>query len=99
MKEPTCYTVNLTAEARGFGFSIRGGHERQQTPMFILRIEKGSPAFRNEKMQIGDEVLEINGTATAALTHAQVVRIVKLGGSHIRLKLRRVSTCTYDLSF
>ncbi|VDK42510.1 unnamed protein product [Taenia asiatica] len=102
LKESGCYAVDLTADSRGFGFSMRMSQGLHRTTMIILRIENESPAFRNMKMQasliVGDEVLEINGTPAESLTYAQAVRVVKCGGDHLHLKLQRVNTRIYDLS-
>ncbi|VDM22115.1 unnamed protein product [Hydatigera taeniaeformis] len=98
LKESGFYTVDLIADGRGFGFSMRMNQCHSGVIMTILRIEKGSPAFRDMKMEVGDEVLEINGTPTKSLTYSQAVRVVKYGGDHIHLKLQRVTTCIYDLS-
>ncbi|KAH9284913.1 Membrane-associated guanylate kinase, WW and PDZ domain-containing protein 3 [Echinococcus granulosus] len=98
LKESGCYAVDLTADERGFGFSLRMSQGLHRGTMTILHIEKGGPAFRDGKMQVGDEVLEINGTPTESLTYTQAAKVVKYGGEHIHLKLQRVNTRIYDLS-
>ncbi|VDO11513.1 unnamed protein product [Rodentolepis nana] len=154
--EAESYNVELLSDSRGFGFSVRMNPELQKGSMVILRIEKGSPAYNDRKMQVGyqvlvtesaypdlndtatwprprsfspsgnscqcifsaaaaavvvvtsnggldfqevgDKVLEINGVPTETLTYTQAVKIVKFGGDHLHLKLRRVNTRAYDLS-
>uniref|UniRef100_A0A158QCF6 PDZ domain-containing protein n=2 Tax=Hymenolepis diminuta TaxID=6216 RepID=A0A158QCF6_HYMDI len=98
LKEAESYNVELLSDCRGFGFSVRMSPELQKGSMVILRIEKGSPAYNDRKMQVGDKVLEINGVPTESLTYTQAVKIVKFGGDHLQLKLRRVNTRAYDLS-
>ena len=36
-------SVQLSRGARGFGFSIRGGREFQNMPLFVLKIAEGGP--------------------------------------------------------
>ncbi|KAM7535816.1 hypothetical protein Aperf_G00000100084 [Anoplocephala perfoliata] len=98
IREAECYTVDLIADIRGFGFSVRMSPDIQQGSMVILRIQKGSPAYNDQRMQVGDKVLEINGVPTQSLTYTQVVKIIKFGGNHMQLKLRRANTRAYDLS-
>lgn len=53
LKEAESYTVELLSDCRGFGFSVRMSPELQKGSMVILRIEKGSPAYNDRKMQVG----------------------------------------------
>ncbi|KAM7535245.1 hypothetical protein Aperf_G00000100038 [Anoplocephala perfoliata] len=51
VQEAECYTVDLIADIRGFGFSVRMSPDIQQGSMVILRIQKGSPAYNDQRMQ------------------------------------------------
>ncbi|CAG2168782.1 unnamed protein product, partial [Oppiella nova] len=82
-----CYTVELIRGPKGFGFSIRGGAEFNGMPLFILRIAPDGPAF--SLLNIGDEIIEINGYSTVGLTHADAVNAVSQSGPAVKLKLRR----------
>ncbi|GIX76600.1 membrane-associated guanylate kinase, WW and PDZ domain-containing protein 2 [Caerostris extrusa] len=44
-------TVFLQRGTKGFGFSIRGGKEFQNMPLFVLRIAENGPAQQDEKLK------------------------------------------------
>ena len=82
-----CYTVELIRGPKGFGFSIRGGAEFNGMPLFILRIAADGPAY--SLLNIGDEIIEINGYSTIGLTHSDAVNAISQSGPAVKLKLRR----------
>ncbi|CAG7721513.1 unnamed protein product [Allacma fusca] len=83
------FSVHLTRGARGFGFSIRGGKEFQNMPLFVLRLAEDGPASVDGRMQVGDQILQINGITTQGMTHSQAIHIIKTGGLNVHLLLRR----------
>ena len=82
-----CYTVELIRGPKGFGFSIRGGAEFNGMPLFILRVANDGPAW--SLLNVGDEIIEINGRSTVDITHAQAVLWISQSAPHVKLKLRR----------
>ena len=48
------YSVVLQRGTRGFGFSIRGGREFQNMPLFVLRIAEGGPADHETKLKVSN---------------------------------------------
>ena len=46
------FAVQLVRGARGFGFSIRGGKEFQNMPLFVLRLAEDGPASLDGRMQV-----------------------------------------------
>jgi C-terminal processing protease CtpA/Prc len=74
---------------QGFGFSIRGGQEYQNTPLFILRIADDGVAYKDGRLRVGDEILEINGEDTADMRHTEAISLIKRGGDYVRLKVIR----------
>lgn len=60
--------MDLRADNRGFGFSMRMSQGLHRTIMIILRIEKESPAFRDMKMQVGPIVTRFNTNSLCSLT-------------------------------
>ena len=75
----------------GFGFSIRGGKEFQSMPLFVLRIAVDGPAAADGRLRVGDQIVEINGVNTKAMTHADAIDLIKSGGSVVRLLVRRAN--------
>lgn len=46
------HAVELQRGTRGFGFSIRGGKEFQNMPLFVLRIAENGPAHQDGKLMV-----------------------------------------------
>lgn len=44
--------MHLSRGNRGFGFSIRGGKEFQNMPLFVLRLAEDGPAAIDGRMQV-----------------------------------------------
>jgi atrophin-1 interacting protein 3 (BAI1-associated protein 1) len=82
-----CYTVELIRGPKGFGFSIRGGAEFNGMPLFILRVAPDGPAW--SLLNVGDEIIEINGMSTVDVTHSQAVLWISQSGPQVKLKLRK----------
>lgn len=84
-----CYTVELIKNAQNdnFGFSIRGGSEYEGTPLYILRVAQNGLA--RDLLNIGDQIVEINGIPTVGMTHRQAATIIKYSDPIVKLKLRR----------
>ena len=82
--------VELHRGARGFGFSIRGGREFGGMPLYVLRIADGGAASLDGRLQVGDEILEINGESAVGMTHARAIDLIQSGGSQVvKLVVRR----------
>ncbi len=56
-------------------------------PLFILRIAVEGPAY--SLLNIGDEIIEINGFSTVGMTHSDAVNAISQSGPAVKLKLRR----------
>lgn len=73
-----------------FGFSIRGGREFS-IPLFILKLADNGPAARDGRMKSGDQIIEINGRSTYGMTHSDAISLIRDGGLHVRLLLRKTN--------
>lgn len=40
-------------------------------------------------LQVGDQIIEINGDSTRDMTHARAIELIKAGGRRVRLLLKR----------
>jgi atrophin-1 interacting protein 3 (BAI1-associated protein 1) len=47
------HAVELTRGIRGFGFSIRGGREFHNMPLFVLQIAENGPAAIDNRLRVG----------------------------------------------
>ncbi|XP_072181833.1 membrane-associated guanylate kinase, WW and PDZ domain-containing protein 1-like [Diadema setosum] len=83
------YNVDLQKGGTGFGFSIRGGREYDNTPLFVLRMADNGPAANSSLMRVGDQLIEINGRTTEGMLHSDAIEAIRGGGDHITLVLRR----------
>lgn len=84
-----CYTVELikTAQNDNFGFSMRGGSDFDGTPLYILRVAPDGLA--RDLLNVGDQIVEINGISTVGMTHKQAASLIKNSDLIVKLKLRR----------
>ncbi|XP_061760087.1 membrane-associated guanylate kinase, WW and PDZ domain-containing protein 3 [Nerophis ophidion] len=82
------YSLDLDRGASGFGFSLRGGSEYNMG-LYVLGLMEGGPASQSQKMQVSDQLVEINGDSTAGMTHSQAVEQIRRGGHRIHLVLKR----------
>ncbi|KAJ1526097.1 hypothetical protein ONE63_009262 [Megalurothrips usitatus] len=83
------HAVELNRGTRGFGFSIRGGREFQNMPLFVLQIAENGPASLDNRLKVGDQIIEINGINTKNMTHAEAIEIIRNGGPSVRLLIKR----------
>lgn len=79
-------SIILHRGERGFGFSIRGG---EGMPLFVLRIAEGGPAYEDGRVNVGDEILEINGQNAEVMSHAEAVNTIRNCADTATLLLRR----------
>uniref|UniRef100_A0A673AEQ6 MAGI family member, X-linked a n=1 Tax=Sphaeramia orbicularis TaxID=375764 RepID=A0A673AEQ6_9TELE len=86
--ESRFYSVDLERGPTGFGFSLRGGSEYNMG-LYVLGLMEGGPAQRSNKIQVSDQLVEINGDSTAGMTHSQAVEQIRRGGHRIHLVLKK----------
>lgn len=72
----------------GFGFSIRGGKEFN-IPLFVLKLADQGPALLDGRLQVGDQILEINSCDAYQMTHSEAIERIKSGGNMVTLLIRR----------
>ncbi|KAM4610317.1 membrane-associated guanylate kinase, WW and PDZ domain-containing protein 3 [Polymixia lowei] len=82
------YSVDLDRGPTGFGFSLRGGSEYNMG-LYVLGLMEGGPAQRSLKIQVSDQLVQINGDSTAGMTHSQAVEHIRRGGHRIHLVLKK----------
>ncbi|XP_070695919.1 membrane-associated guanylate kinase, WW and PDZ domain-containing protein 3-like [Pempheris klunzingeri] len=86
--ESRFYNVDLERGPTGFGFSLRGGSEYNMG-LYVLGLMEGGPAQRSNKIQVSDQLVEINGDSTSGMTHSQAVEQIRRGGHRIHLVLKK----------
>ena len=45
-------SIELLKSSRGFGFSIRGGREFNNMPLYVLRIAEEGAAYMDQRLQV-----------------------------------------------
>ncbi|KAK6304027.1 hypothetical protein J4Q44_G00264810 [Coregonus suidteri] len=88
LQDQRCYTVDLERGSTGFGFSLRGGSEYNMG-LYVLGLMEGGPASRSHKIQVSDQMVEINGDSTTGMTHSQAIEQIRRGGHRIHLVLKK----------
>lgn len=63
-----------------------GGVDKGHRPR-VANLRPGSPAHRSDTLSVGDYILAVNGIRTQALTHAQIVSLLKNAGDKVDLEV------------
>ena len=53
--------LNLSQGTEGLGISLAGHKDRMQMAVVVAGMNPKGNAYRDEKMQVGDVILEVNG--------------------------------------
>ena len=71
--------MTLRRGPQGLGFNIKGG-KGHGIPILISKIDPNGPAARVAGMDIGAELLAVNGMSMEHATHAEAVAALKREG-------------------
>ncbi|XP_064152768.1 PDZ domain-containing protein 2 isoform X1 [Anguilla rostrata] len=88
-------SVELLKTSAGLGFSLDGGKASAQgdRPLNIKRIFQGGAAELSRVIDVGDEVLAINGQSLQGLTHCDAWNIIKaVSDGSVQLVIRKPRT-------
>uniref|UniRef100_A0A3Q4GME4 PDZ domain-containing protein n=1 Tax=Neolamprologus brichardi TaxID=32507 RepID=A0A3Q4GME4_NEOBR len=79
--------VELEKERQGLGLSLAGNRDRSRVSIFVVGLHPGGPAARDGRIQIGDELLEINNQILYGRSHQNASAIIKSAASKVKLIL------------
>ncbi|XP_027837048.1 protein lap4 isoform X4 [Aphis gossypii] len=99
-KKQIVYTT-LIRDQNGLGFSIAGGKgsshfKENNESIFISRITEGGAAEKDGKLQVGDQVISINGIDVAGARHDQAVSMLTGLERFVRLVCERIVDARYS---
>ncbi|KAM9810525.1 PDZ domain-containing protein 2 [Neosynchiropus ocellatus] len=77
--EDSVLTVELQKTSAGLGFSLTGGKSSSHgdKPLVVKRLFQGGAAELSGLIQVGDEVLSVNGLPLTGLMHHDAWKIIK----------------------
>ncbi|KAJ8005587.1 hypothetical protein DPEC_G00119490 [Dallia pectoralis] len=87
--------VELMKTSAGLGFSLEGGKASAHgdRPLNVKRVFKGGAAERSRVVDVGDEVLEVNGRSLQGLMHYDAWNIIKtVSEGPVQLVIRKPRT-------
>ncbi|XP_018409340.1 PREDICTED: inaD-like protein [Nanorana parkeri] len=83
------HIVELEKEKNGLGLSLAGNKDRSQMSIFVVAINPDGPAGRDGRIQVGDELLELNNNILFGKSHQNASAIIKSAPSKLKLVLIR----------
>ncbi|XP_063057037.1 inaD-like protein [Engraulis encrasicolus] len=81
--------VELEKDRLGLGLSLAGNRDRNQMSIFVVGITAGGPAYRDGRIQVGDELLEINSQVLYGRSHQNASAIIKTASLKVNILLIR----------
>ncbi|XP_063284134.1 inaD-like protein [Pelobates fuscus] len=79
------HIIELEKEQNGLGLSLAGNKDRSQMSIFIVAINPDGPAGRDGRIQVGDELLELNNQVLYGKSHQNASAIIKSAPSKMKL--------------
>lgn len=76
----TSIVLVKSAGGKPFGFSLCGGKgsKRGDVGLYVRSIQDGGLAAEDGRLQVGDEILEVNGQSLDGTTHKRAAGIIKV---------------------
>ncbi|XP_029332734.1 multiple PDZ domain protein isoform X4 [Mus caroli] len=90
--ESETFDVELTKNVQGLGITIAGyiGDKKlEPSGIFVKSITKSSAVEHDGRIQIGDQIIAVDGTNLQGFTNQQAVEVLRHTGQTVRLTLMR----------
>ncbi|XP_060069918.1 multiple PDZ domain protein-like, partial [Ylistrum balloti] len=71
------HLVDLKKAGNGLGISLAGNKDRNTMSVFVAGIQPESVAWRDGRIHVGDELLEVNGQVLYGRSHLNASAIIK----------------------
>ncbi|XP_077004296.1 multiple PDZ domain protein isoform X2 [Tamandua tetradactyla] len=79
------HMIELEKGHSGLGLSLAGNKDRSRMSVFIVGIDPNGAAGRDGRLQIADELLEINGQILYGRSHQNASSIIKCAPSKVKI--------------
>ncbi|XP_048786926.1 multiple PDZ domain protein isoform X1 [Lagopus muta] len=79
------HVIELEKGRTGLGLSLAGNKDRSRMSVFIVGIDPNGAAGKDGRLQIADELLEINGQILYGRTHQNASFIIKCAPSKVKI--------------
>ncbi|XP_060055561.1 multiple PDZ domain protein isoform X4 [Erinaceus europaeus] len=79
------HMIELEKGRSGLGLSLAGNKDRSRMSVFIVGIDPNGAAGKDGRLQIGDELLEINGQILYGRSHQNASSIIKCAPSRVKI--------------
>lgn len=79
------HVIELEKGQSGLGLSLAGNKDRTRMSVFIVGIDPTGAAGRDGRLQIADELLEINGQILYGRSHQNASSIIKCAPSKVKI--------------
>lgn len=79
------HMIELEKGRSGLGLSLAGNKDRSRMSVFIVGIDPHGAAGRDGRLQIADELLEINGQILYGRSHQNASSIIKCAPSKVKI--------------
>ncbi|KAE8632899.1 hypothetical protein XENTR_v10001709 [Xenopus tropicalis] len=86
------FDVKLTKNAQGLGITIAGyvgDKGSEPSGIFVKSITKGSAVEQDGRIQVGDQIIVVDGTNLRGFTNQQAVEVLRHTGQSVHLTLVR----------
>ncbi|NWR03453.1 MPDZ protein, partial [Paradoxornis webbianus] len=79
------HMIELEKGKTGLGLSLAGNKDRSRMSVFIVGIDPNGAAGKDGRLQIADELLEINGQILYGRTHQNASSLIKCAPSKVKV--------------
>ncbi|TRY90515.1 hypothetical protein DNTS_002647, partial [Danionella cerebrum] len=79
------FMIELEKNRCGLGLSLAGNRDRSRMSVFVVGIDPCGAAGRDGNLQVGDELLEINGQVLYGRSHQNASAIIKNAPSKVKI--------------
>ncbi|XP_044283650.1 multiple PDZ domain protein isoform X16 [Varanus komodoensis] len=92
------HMIELEKGKAGLGLSLAGNKDRSKMSVFVVGIDPNGAAGKDGRLQIADELLEINGQVLYGRTHQNASSIIKCAPSKVKIIFIRSKDAVHQMA-